>query len=364
MKIRYRVLVLAGSLFVAMGLQASSDRFNSIKSGMSRTNSVTAQSQTTPSGGAFNSAVQDQDSKYSARYDDTALLKADSDLQKNIDSLRSYVNSRDASYYNSSKSYSNSAASGAESRAKSHANTKATQAENNAESYALSIATSRAATAESNAKSYGNSKASQVETNSLSYASNVSSTTNAFLRNEIQRLEDMISDINVCGSGGGDDGGTDCRYDLNHWVEVRKDMFALGTATWTARSKEGNFYRSGTNLMTPITQNGITFSMGKSKGTTVSGSIETARYEICLESDAPPPETVTYSYVVTNDYLCYEGGGWKKEKYWGAVYKVPYEYKSGAWVKGTVDGAPLQVTDVPDSYTSVECIGNPLPVQP
>ncbi|WP_199438462.1 hypothetical protein [Vibrio owensii] len=198
MKIRYRALVLAGGLFVALGLQANTDRFNSIKSGMSRTSSVTAQSQSTPSGSAFNSAVQDQDNKYGSKFDDSALIKADRDLQTNIDNLRSYVNSRDSSYYNSAKSYANSAASGAESRAKSHATSKAAQAESNAESYAASVSSSKSAAAESNAKSYISSKVSVAESTARAFSKSVDDSTNAFLHSEIKRLEELIAKKKVC----------------------------------------------------------------------------------------------------------------------------------------------------------------------
>ncbi|WP_199438460.1 hypothetical protein [Vibrio owensii] len=207
MKAKYRALVLAVGVLAAMSAQANSDRFNSIKSGMSRTSSVTAQTQSTPNGGDFNAAVQDQDNKYGASFDDSSLKKADSDLQDNIDSLRSYVDSRDGSYYNSAKSYANSAASGAESRAKSHANTKASQAEANAKSYANSVASSRASTAESNAKSYASSRASTAETNARNYASSINSTTNSILRNEVARLEGLIDALDVS-SGGGSGGGS------------------------------------------------------------------------------------------------------------------------------------------------------------
>ncbi|WP_199438413.1 hypothetical protein [Vibrio owensii] len=197
-----KLAVAAGALlFVTLAVQANADRFNSIKSGMSRTNSVTSQSGSTPSGSDFNNAVLDQDNKYGSSYDDTDLSNRVKKLEQDFVS-KSYIDGQDDSHMNSAKSYSNSVASSAESRAKSHADSRASQAESNAKSYANTVSSS----AESNAKSYANTRATQAETASKSYAQSLVLGVTGKVDNnsrEIVALWAAIDSIQVGGGGGG-----------------------------------------------------------------------------------------------------------------------------------------------------------------
>lgn len=209
------MLSLMAVMLVTWNVQANSttnaNRFNSIKSGMSRTASVTAQTQSTPNSTDFNDAVKDVGDTYGRTYDDSDLKNRVIKLE-NERALKTYVDNRDASYYNSAKSYANSAASGAESRAKSHANSiassRANTAESNAKGYANSIATSKANTAEANAKSYASSQASGAESRSKSHATSLVNGVKGSVSHNSSEIGKLWAAVRSLETGSGGGGGT------------------------------------------------------------------------------------------------------------------------------------------------------------
>lgn len=345
-------VAVASLMVVALGVNADQNRFNSIKNSMSRTSSVTASSASTPSSSDFNNAVTDERNQYGSKYDDTDLKNRVQNLETNAVS-KSYIDSQDDSHLNAARSYSDSA----ESRAKSYASSRASTAESSAKSYA----NSKAGTAESNAKQYAINLVNPVKSRvTANEAEDVK------IWKEIDKIWAAIYALQSSGGGGETgDPAANCVHDGNNWVETRLDTTTLGgTTTWTARAHPEGLYKSGTNLMGKLTVNGVTYTRGPQVSSSFNNGIQKAEFKICKESNAPAPEKVTYASVVTNDYLCFEGGGYKKYKYYNAVYNVPYKWSNGGWVKGSVAGAPYQVEQEPDSYSSVDCIGSPLPVQP
>lgn len=251
MTIRFKTgAMIAVFLLTSLGVQANQSRFNSIKSGMARTSSVTSQSLNTPSGSDFEDAIDEANSKWGSSYDDTDLVDRVNTLESQMTTKASvsYTDSRDASYYNSAKSYANSAASGAESRAKSHADSRASTAENNSKSYANSVSTSKANTAETNAKSHANSVAATAENRAKSHADSlVNSLRSTVLaqQSEISKLWDAIDAIET-GGGGSTPGGP-------RWVTIH-DGSPINSINvtkeftkWRATFK----YREGQNSNSP-----------------------------------------------------------------------------------------------------------------
>lgn len=201
-------LVILLSMMIGGTVYANADRFNSIKSGMNRTTSVTGQNDNSaPNQGEWKDAVDDANDNWSGSYDDSEVMSRILKLEQDSATV-GYVDSRDNAFYSSAKSYADSAASGAEARSKSHAESKANTAENNAKAYANTIATNKANTAESNSKSFASSAASGAEQNAKSFAmsqdNELKASQVAFesrMRDEISKLWAAIREQDTGGGG-------------------------------------------------------------------------------------------------------------------------------------------------------------------